>query len=238
MNPAPSPPTWSLADLVATHHAAAVTATLDLERPAVGITVASPVHVDQLLGVNLAVEPLRPTDHWQRAADLVAVYEPDDRRRLRTTAMWRAGTQEAGIVSWEAVVSAQTSLLESDATLSVAASIDATTVMVHLAGSWQPLPAGAEVPAAASAVLVRRDAAAAGATSVLVAVHPQDGRGIHLRQRHGRAVVECPLFSADLEKGVLLRSRVLAAIGPAAGDESWAKRLAADFAASPPPLTT
>lgn len=238
MTPATPPSTWSLADLAATHRVATVTATLDLERPAVGIAVASAGHVDQLLGVDLAVEPLRPTDHWQRAADVVAVYEPDDRRRLRTTAMWRAGTPADGVVSWEAVVSAQTSLLESDATLSVAASIEATTVLVHLAGSWQPLPAGAGVPAGASAVLVRRDAAAAGSTSVLVAVHPQDRRGIHLRRLDGRAVVSCPLFSAALEKGVLLRSRVLAAIGPAAGDESWAERLTADFAASPPPLTT
>lgn len=238
MKPASALPTWSLADLVATHHAAAVTATLDLERPAVGITAASPGHVDQLLGIDVAAEPLRPSDHWQRAADAVAVYEPDDRRRLRTTAMWRVGTPAAGIVSWEAVVSAQTSLLESDATLAVAASIEATNLLAHVAGSWQPLLADAAVPAGADALLVRRGAAAAGATSVLIAVHPQDRGGIHLRRHDGRAVLSCPLFSADLEKGVLLRSRVLAAIGPAAGDESWAELLVTDFAASPPPLTT
>ncbi len=234
----PAPPSWSLATLVASHRAGDVSATLDLERPAVGIAVASPGHADRLLGIDLAAESLPVADHWQRTADMVAVYEPADSRRLRATVMWRAGTPAPGIASWEAIVSAQTSLLESDATLSVGARIDATDVLVHDGKAWRPLDRGAPLPAGATAVLARRDAAAAGATSVLVAVHPQDRRGIAVRRDGGHAVVSCPLFSAALEKGVLLRSRVLAAIGPAAGDEGWAKQVAADFAASPPPLTT
>ncbi|MFM8735660.1 MAG: hypothetical protein ACKOC8_10755 [Pirellulales bacterium] len=238
MTPSHARPSWSLADLVATLHAGDLTATLDLRQPSLGIAAESPGHVDRLLGIGLAATPLPPVDHWQRAADTVAVYETADRRRLRATVMWRADTPSPGIASWEAIVSAQTALLESDATLSVEGRIEATDVLVNDEGAWRPLDRGAPAPAAATAVLVRRAAAAGRATSVLVAVHPQDRRGIDLRHDGGHALVSCPLFSAALEKGVLLRSRVLAAIGPAAGDETWATRVAADFAASPPPLTT
>jgi hypothetical protein len=59
-----------------------------------------------------------------------------------------------------------------------------------------------------------------------------------IRRDGKRSVVECWLFSTALEKGVLLRSRVLAAIGPAADATLWAADLAASFAASPPMLTT
>jgi hypothetical protein len=75
------------------------------------------------------------------------------------------------------------------------------------------------------------------ATSVLIAVHPADAGRIVVHVRSGRARIECWLFSSTIEKGVLMRSRVLAAFGPAAEDEDWAGRLAADFAASPTPLT-
>jgi hypothetical protein len=36
----------------------------------------------------------------------------------------------------------------------------------------------------------------------------------------------------------LFRGRVLAAVGPRQDDEAWASRLASEFAAAPPPLTT
>jgi hypothetical protein len=45
------------------------------------------------------------------------------------------------------------------------------------------------------------------------------------------------LFTRHLEKGVLLRSRVLAACGPAA-DTTWTARLLADFHAAAQPLST
>jgi hypothetical protein len=73
---------------------------------------------------------------------------------------------------------------------------------------------------------------------VLVAAHPGDARRMTVRREGTRIVVECWLFSTELEKGVLLRSRVLAAIGPTADATRWAGDLAARFAASPPILTT
>jgi hypothetical protein len=71
---------------------------------------------------------------------------------------------------------------------------------------------------------------------VLVAAHPGDARRLTIRRDGTRIVVECWLFSTALEKGVLLRSRVLAAVGSAADATRWAGDLAAKFAASPPML--
>ena len=73
---------------------------------------------------------------------------------------------------------------------------------------------------------------------MLVAAHPGDARRMTVRRDGKRVVVECWLFSTELEKGVLLRSRVLAAVGPTADATRWAGDLAATFAASPPMLTT
>ena len=58
------------------------------------------------------------------------------------------------------------------------------------------------------------------------------------RSRHVVDLGERGLLAAPLEKGVLLRSRVVAAIGPERNDEAWADRVLQTFAASPPPLAT
>lgn len=192
-------------------------------------------------------------DRWIRGGDLVAVYAPADARQLRATAMWRAVGPEAGVSgavrAWEVVVSAQTSLLQSDATLAVASTARATSL------AWGTITGGAGRDSAdhvawsavvhegrapqARAVLVRRPAEPGQpATSVVVVVHADDGRGIAAWLDNGSARVECPLFGDVLEKGVLLRSRVLAAIGPAADDTSWAARVIRAYIALPPMLDT
>ena len=75
------------------------------------------------------------------------------------------------------------------------------------------------------------------AAAVLVAAHPSDAPRLAASWVEGRLELVCRLFTQQLEKGVLLRSRVLAALGPS-GDTTWADRLLAEFHAAPPPLTT
>ena len=197
---------------------------------------------DDLLGLDLHA-PVQSADQWLRAADAVAVYEPDDPRRLRATAMWRIATPPPGaIAAWELVVSAQTSLLASDASLTVMSEVHGEEL---LAAEWPTGGArlawrsvtGRRGPAATTGCLLvrRRDV---DATSVLIAVHPGDARGLAASIAAGRARIACALFKSQVEKGVLLRGRVLAAIGPAAGDEAWAAAVATAFAASPPVLET
>lgn len=234
---ATAPAAWSLAGRVASQSFAGGSVTLDVATPSRGLHLRS--HGDDgdaLLGVDLTAL----ADHWVRGADVVATYEPTDSRRLRSTAMWRALGCEAGVASWEVVVSAQTALLETDVAIAVhadvAADVAADGVLWsagHAADRWQPLTDAAALPVAATAILVRRPA-----STCLIAVHPADARRLDAARTGGRCELTCRLFVAPLEKGVLLRSRVLAALGPSAGDTAWADRVLAAFAASPPPLTT
>ena len=187
--------------------------------------------VDHLLGVDLRAAGA-PADDWVRGGDLTAVYEPDDARRLRATAMWRV--RPAAVAAWELVISAQTALLHADAAL--AGVSDVAGGDAHWAAAdarWMPLDASRPLPDEAVAVLVRRTA-----TAVVVSVHPQDPRRIGVSRRDGRIRIECDIFSTALEKGVILRSRVVAAVGASRGAESWAGDVCRAFAASPPFLDT
>jgi hypothetical protein len=72
----------------------------------------------------------------------------------------------------------------------------------------------------------------------LVLAHPAEQQRVEAVSAADTCRVTCALFSLPVEKGVLLRSRVLAAIGPVTGDTAWAAAVAASFAASPPVLST
>ena len=223
-------PAWTLDGTVATGRGAE--ASLDLTAPKAGLTVASSDATDELLGLDLRGPATGPSDAWIRGADLTAIYEPDDPRRLRATAMWRAVTD--GLRAWELVVSAQTSVLHADAALAVVSHVSCVEPRwLGADGGWRPVRDSGPLPAAATAVLAYR-----AETAVLVAVHPQDPRRIAVDLGRGRARVECGIFPAALEKGVILRSRVLAAVGSAAMAESWAAARQAAFAAAPPFLDT
>lgn len=218
--------TWTLAGLVASDGRGH----LDLASPAGGLTAAGD---DRLLGLDLRADPAatRLVDHWTRGDDLVAVYEPSDPRRLRATAMWRSLSFGRG---WELIVSAQTSLVESDSTVAVTCELSPGSIAwgrsTGARVTWQPLGASG-CPAEATCLIVRR-----GDDAVLIAVHPADVRRMLVTNDSGRVRVTCWLFTAAIEKGVLLRSRVLAAQGPAA-DLAWAEALVTELAAEPPPLS-
>ena len=163
--------------------------------------------------------------------------------------MWRAIGDAIGaaddVAAWEVIVSAQTALLQSDAALAVTGDVLATTILHQAGGRASP---GADLPwracssdglATARAILVRRaTATGAAASSVVVALHDDHGDAIAARIEDGHARIACRLFGETLEKGVLLRSRVMAAIGPADDDTTWASRLVDRFAALPPMLDT
>jgi hypothetical protein len=213
-----------------------IPAAIDLDQPRQGITLvgSDATGPDRLLGLDLRSE-CRLTDHWVRGDDVTAVYESADARHLRTTAMWRLHPSDGATRAWELIASAQTSLLQSDSVLAVVSEIDGTDILwgtcTDAAMQWHTDPSPE-----ATCVLIRQDGPSG--TSVLVAAHPGDARRLTVRRDGKRVVVECWLFSTALEKGVLLRSRVLAAVGPAADAARWAGELAATFAASPPMLTT
>ncbi|MFM7244229.1 MAG: hypothetical protein ACKO40_08650 [Planctomycetaceae bacterium] len=207
---------------------------LDPGAPLSGLDVTHAGHHDRLLALDLgataAVAPV--VERWCCGPDLTVVVEPDDARLLRSTMTWRYRPDAGGIDAWEAVISAQTSLLASDATVAVVSECAAADVVVAGVDGWRPTPGG-PLPSMSTAALVRRPT-----TSVLVAVHPADLRQVDVSIRDSVARIGCVLFATAIEKGVLLRGRVLAAVGPRRLDEDWAGRLLAAFAVSPPPLST
>lgn len=227
---------WSLADRIATSPGGG---RLDLDAPGRGIAVGD--GHDRVLGLDLRSR-CPAGEHWLRGDDLIAIYEPADQRRLRATAMWRLQSTAPAAsphMAWELTLSAQTALVQSDALLAVTCDLACVDVRCRAAaGRWSGLAPRAQPPDDATCLLVRRPASAArAAETALVAVHPADARPIALTWHDGRLGIACWLFSAALEKGVLVRGRVLVAFGPATRDEAWADEVCAAFAAAPPPLT-
>lgn len=209
------------------------------------VSGSPPGSAPQLLAVDPATTGRPPAlaDAWIRDGDLTAAYETNDARRLGITVMWRCHAADSKPwgealsrplpVVAEAVVSSQTSRIESDGAVTVAARVQA-----------------ADISSTSDAVLFRdvSGLGSGGPWSLVFAVHPHDCRGISLcrgsvGQGDGAAgrehvAVSCPLFPSVIEKGVLHRSRVIAALGPAAEDTAWMTALLRAFAASPPVLTT
>jgi len=233
-------PSWSLLATRAECGLHGVAAAIDLDRPLDGIVTVTcdPARGDRLLGLDLRGAGRR-SEQWTRGRDITVVYETDDARRLRATAMWRLAPEAAGsaarhtVACWELVLSAQTSLLASDSSVAVVSNIHATEVawFDSRAERFTPEPAAR---ADANGVIARRD----DGTSVMVVVHPDDFQRTSVERHDGRIRISCWLFSEQVEKGVLLRSRVLAAIGPTTDQSDWAVSLAHAFSASAPILTT
>jgi len=208
---------------------------IDLAAPAGGlVTVAG----DHLLGVDIGAEHA-PRDAWVRGDDLVATWESGDERELVTTALWRRDgapglVVDAGIDAFVIVASATTRLLQADSTLAVTSSLAAETV---LSARWEGSRPGRpteKIDPRDGIHLVRRG----DGRSVLIAIHPADHQASTIVRAGDRVRIACWLFAAGVEKGVLLRSRVLAAVGPAEGDLEWTRALAARFADLPPELST
>lgn len=240
MPSSPAADGWSLTGGVAGTIGPAPTASIDLASPAAGLELAGFGAGLRLLGVDLH-EPCRPVDQWVRGTDLIAIYEPRDPRRLRTTALWRPRAAPAGVAAWELVLSAQTALVHSDSAIAVVSQAAGGTAAwgegTASGCRWTVAEPGMPRPTAATCVLLRGSAGDPPRPSLLVAVHPDDVRHIDVDRAADAWRVRCWLFSTSIEKGQLFRSRVLAAVGPAQEDEAWASRLVATFAAAPPPLT-
>ena len=223
-------PSWTLSGSRAGRTEAAV----DLADPATGLALAG--SDDRLLGIDLAAgNRVAPCDTWLRGDDLVAEYDLDDRRHLRASAMWH--WLDGPPASWEIVVSASTSLLESDPRVAVVCDVGSGAVAWGRRSDsgvvWTPLADDdAVLPPQAEGLLVAR-----ATDTVILAVHPIDAPRIQLARAGDRLRIACQLFASTLEKGVLLRSRVRAAIA-AADARGQAAAMMESLAAAPPPLTS
>jgi len=221
--------TWRLQGPLAHLEGAAVSATLELAQPWLGLQVPDCDRA-QFLGVGLnavgekrSSRPIDEYDAYVRGHDLVVTYEQTTDRPIRTTLYWRALPDEVSAdIALELVVSVQTSLLESRPALEVRSVAPAA----ELAPDYDQ----------GDACLLRLPG---GKRSYFEALHPSayaesnveaGTAGVELRHR--------VFFPEDLEKGVILRARLRALLLPRAGDSEAAARYHQSFLASPPPLTT
>lgn len=226
----PAPPTpWILDG----HAARLPSGRIDLADPAAGLRLGPPAH-DAILALDAAggTARLQPADVWVRGDDLTAVYEPADERRLRATMTWRPGRATGDDAAWEAIVSAQTARITSDPRVAIVAdAADGAPLWGRLDGAtirWT-----ADRPAAPVCLLLRRPADA-----LVVAVHPEAEHQLAIETGGARTRIICRLFPQPVEKGVLLRARVLTARTTSPDPTAAAERLLHAFLSSPPILTT
>lgn len=231
------PQRWTLSGVEAT--AQNPTTAVSLSDAAAGLAVGGGVRV---LGVAVPAG-CQPAEAWTRGADLTAIYETGDDRALRVTAMWRLGEEDqarAGAQCWQLVLSAQTSLLATEADQTVLTGVaDAGTMT---AGRWRGNRIAWEGDADDDSTCVRICPLREGSGQcVVIAIHPDDTGVVECSATPAGGVeIRCRLFPSSVEKGVLLRSRVLAALGPAASADDaagWLATMLEQFASSEPILT-
>lgn len=212
-----------------------------------------------MLGVDWAPRPgdtTSPADHYVRVGDLVATYADVPQAAMRTEIYWRGDVQldaPAGIKpalgAVELMISVQTNMLDSRPHLVARSQLPAVQLLQLVdeeQAEFAPLPAisgdafqglPADRPRCVLLRLPTLD------VSYAEMVHPADpGRSEIRRVSQPSQTPETfelrhHLFAAELEKGVILRARVLGVLLERAGDEAAAARYYQAFAATAPPLT-
>jgi hypothetical protein len=199
------------------------------------------------LGVELNDGAQRPSpavvDEYVRGGDLVATYADCPARELRSQIYWRASSHrtEGAIAAIELVISVQTSLLDSSPRLATRSTLNADEAYcVSSADNASQIEGGMS-----SCYLYRL---AATPFSYAEMVHPAQSRestvevpanaGASDDAASTRLELRQQLFPERLEKGVILRARILGLFLDRQGDSEAAARHYAAFLAAEPPLTT
>ena len=248
---------WQLNGTQATFTTAHVSGDCSLCDPNQGIQLLSindsAVTLFHLLGPNLprienASDIAARVDAYTRCGDLVGIYAPVEQHPFRSQAYWRFDSHAltcGGATAFEAielVASKQTDLLDSRPDLTVT-----STLPVSSAWRLKTEQGGCEEIKLSHAITVSsRDGLSCFVFrlpgeqfSYAEIVYPLDFDTTEIAPTAaGQVSVRHHLFAHRLEKGVILRARVLGLILPREGDLQTAALHYASFAASDPPLTT
>lgn len=187
---------------------------------------------------------------YTRCGDLVAIYAPTASYPFRSQCYWRVGSHPLEVGGFpagaaiELVASQQTDLLDSDPRLTVCSSISAEEIFcldrerAFKRLDLSALPRRFSKEDFSGCVLYRVSGVP---LSYVEIVHPLDFEATslsHTTTQEGALVrAEHVIFARRLEKGVILRSRVLGLWLPREEDERGAIAHYQAFAASEPPLT-
>ena len=231
-----------------------VSASILFARPWSGLrgVVWNQLEVDgELLGVELPEaehQPLVVSDSYGRGDDLVVTFADTPQWQLRAQIYWRVARSLAETVAaLELIVSLQTSLLDVPAEASTLSRVSADEVLYlssdqrnfhELARSSLPQVISSSK---ASGCIVFRLASAN--LSYVEIVHPSDFRETtveavpELHVDDPATLCRHRLFRRRLEKGVILRGRILGVLMPQDDDLRLARQFYKSFAASEPVLT-
>lgn len=253
-----APAVWQLEGHVARLRLVHLGATVDLSRPADGLTRVSlarrQVPAARLLALTVAWAPSggaeAPVGCCMRRGDLMATYERTEAADVRVDAMWRAIEPRPGdgfLAGLELIVSVRSESLRAHLQLEARSKLPASEVLRPAAADpadWRPIcvpPGGSLAIDAAEGpggVLFRL---AGVDLSYAEMVYPADFRRDTLtgsKEAEGTAELSHPLCCGPLEKGVMLRSRLQGALLPRADDVRLAAECYRAFAASHPVLST
>jgi hypothetical protein len=243
-------------------HVEANSARLELERASLVITPLDPaagltrLHLDKRpfagvhpLQVDLQrVETQRAAeiDFYVRGNDLIANYAERPAPAMRTQIYWRSAplSADGALAAVEVLVSVQTDLLDSCPQVVMQSQIAACeTLRLVDAERGAFAPAGERLAVSASdgqpqCYLFRLDACK---YSYAEMVHPASAARseLQLARKGGGTLgrLRHQLFAEWLEKGVILRSRVMGLVVDRQGDEAAVARQFAALAIAEPPLT-
>jgi hypothetical protein len=248
-------------------HAEDSTVRLELERLSVVVDPLDPAAGLQRLRVDAQplpdLHPLRvelppvearrgppDVDFYVRGGDLIATYAHRPERAMLAQVYWRAESQTRprAIAAVELLVSVQTSLLDSCpklATRSDVAAREAFQLTDPARAAFESVApqsnrAAPAIPSGGPSCYLFRlgNAKYSYAEMVNPADAQQSRLGISSDETGLRARLAHELFAERLEKGVILRARVLGVLLDRDGDQAATARHYAAFLSEPPPLTT
>jgi hypothetical protein len=230
---------WQLDGHVARLVVADFEISVDVSAPSNGLSLrrsaASLVEAQQILCVEPGDrDPLdaASVDAFARGRDLVATYAERPPRHVRAQVYWRSiaadefapSLQQRVAVAFDLILSVNTSVLDEDPKSTVRSSVALAAEIVDVEG-------------APGCFMIR--SGDAGSTYVEM-VHPadyQENEAFIDDSAPPRGQLAHRLFPERLEKGVILRARVRAALVDRQGDEATALAAYQHFAATEPPLT-
>lgn len=173
-------------------------------------------------------------ERYPRGSDLIVAYEQSDAFPFRATLYWRAVDVSTSLtaVAVDLIVSVQTNLLDLTPQLRTISRLKgAEALTVPLEGRDGR---GAET-AEGGCVAFRL---AELATTYVEMIHPSDWRGVETKEEGDCVELRWPLVGHFMEKGVIRRLRVRGIFLQGTPDDGVIHDLYAQFASSPPPLTT
>jgi hypothetical protein len=185
---------------------------------------------------------------YVRGGDLVATYAERPTPQMRAQIYWRVHSHSAekSLTALELVASVQTSLLDDDPAVSCSSVLPACEVL-RLGfedSDWFSINARKRSPTLMGAGPMCLLFRLAGGISYAEMVHPaeyeQNSAILRLDDADGspQIFLQHQLFLRRLEKGVILRSRLLGLFLPTQGDEQAVAAAYRDYCSSEPPLTT